>query len=168
MGGVAGDAARVTRLVQVEQAQAQLGETEQFFTHPHEHFKIVDGQARLYRDESISVDQRLEWKGRVSPGAGPVRPGQDPLQAPPHALSLGILRYLSVHQLSGPSLFTPAPPSRSDDRTRRFRASPLPAEPVSHSVKLCVLSVSMRRKQGTKGGRLFGYRVERDPEPVRR
>ncbi|GAA3787795.1 hypothetical protein GCM10022226_02760 [Sphaerisporangium flaviroseum] len=97
MGGVARDATRVARLVQVEQAEAELGEAEQLLARSHEHVQIVDGEACLDRDVSISIDQGLEWKGGAPPGACPLRPSEDLLQPLTHALSLGILRYLTVH-----------------------------------------------------------------------
>ncbi|WP_248964456.1 hypothetical protein [Sphaerisporangium perillae] len=57
MRGVAGDAPRVAGLVQIEQAQAQLGEAEQLLARRHEQVEIVDREARLDRDIAVPVDQ---------------------------------------------------------------------------------------------------------------
>ncbi len=67
MRGVAGDAARVARLVKVEQPQTQLGKGEQVVAGPGEEIDVLDGQFCTYGDEAFVIDKATQASRLVMP-----------------------------------------------------------------------------------------------------
>lgn len=67
MRSIAGDATRITWLVEVEQADAQLGEGEQIVSGLGEEIEILAGESGAYGNEPLVVHQPTQAPCLVMP-----------------------------------------------------------------------------------------------------
>src|SRR5690606_14504276 len=100
--GVARDASRVARLMQVEQPQPQLGEHEQLVTGPREEVQVLAGQFRAYGDVPLLIDEPAQPGRLIVPRGRLLAADEDGLQLFAELLTLRIFRLVCVHRSSGP------------------------------------------------------------------